>query len=172
MIFLMPKIPKKLFSITKLLFSLSLWKILQLDLIYKNIKTIIQLFKKIFFITAPQTSNKNNNNFTKSYNKYIKTPEILESKKQSFALLALLHLTISVIFFLYGVSFGFTTNNIGSSILCISISFLALTFAFRYHFWLFQLNNKKLGCSLKEWLNNKIETDNTTDEQYNKEPTT
>lgn len=28
--------------------------------------------------------------------------------------------------------------------------------AFRFHFWLFQLKNRRLGCSVKEWWNSQI----------------
>jgi hypothetical protein len=32
--------------------------------------------------------------------------------------------------------------------------------AFKYHFWMFQIKNKKLGCSFNEWKSNKIKNDN------------
>ena len=31
------------------------------------------------------------------------------------------------------------------------ITMLSLTLAFRYHFWYFQIKNKKLGCTPQEW---------------------
>ena len=34
-----------------------------------------------------------------------------------------------------------------------SISFLSLTKTFKYHFWLTQINKRKLGLTFKEWLN-------------------
>ena len=31
------------------------------------------------------------------------------------------------------------------------VMLLALTLAFRYHFWYFQMKQRRLGCSLREW---------------------
>lgn len=38
-----------------------------------------------------------------------------------------------------------------SSIVSIVITFLALTLAFRYHYWYFQIRERKLGCTFAEW---------------------
>jgi len=32
-----------------------------------------------------------------------------------------------------------------------AVSFVAIAQAIRYHFWLFQIKQRRLGCSLKEW---------------------
>ncbi|BCA96787.1 intracellular multiplication protein IcmV [Legionella antarctica] len=33
----------------------------------------------------------------------------------------------------------------------LSVTSIALVLAFRYHFWYFQIKNRKLGCTFKEW---------------------
>jgi len=38
----------------------------------------------------------------------------------------------------------------------LAITSLCLNNYFRYSFWLFQMKHRKLGCSFKEWFNNKI----------------
>ncbi len=36
---------------------------------------------------------------------------------------------------------------------CLGISIIILTQVFRYHFWLFQIKQRRLGCSFRNWLN-------------------
>jgi intracellular multiplication protein IcmV len=36
---------------------------------------------------------------------------------------------------------------------CLGISVVILTQIFRYHFWLFQIKQRRLGCSFRDWLN-------------------
>jgi len=38
----------------------------------------------------------------------------------------------------------------------VALTLYVLTQAFRYHFWLFQLRNRKLGCTLSEWWNARV----------------
>lgn len=35
---------------------------------------------------------------------------------------------------------------------CLAISIIILTQIFRYHFWLFQIKQRRLGCSFRDWL--------------------
>jgi intracellular multiplication protein IcmV len=43
-----------------------------------------------------------------------------------------------------------------TSLISFCLALYALTQAFRFHFWLFQLRNRKLGCSIKEWMNSEV----------------
>lgn len=36
---------------------------------------------------------------------------------------------------------------------CLGISVIILTQIFRYHFWLFQIKQRRLGCGFRDWLN-------------------
>jgi intracellular multiplication protein IcmV len=38
-----------------------------------------------------------------------------------------------------------------ATIYSLAIMLIALALAFRYHFWYFQIKERKLGCTLKEW---------------------
>jgi intracellular multiplication protein IcmV len=35
---------------------------------------------------------------------------------------------------------------------CLGFSFVILTQVFRYHFWIFQIRHRRLGCTFREWL--------------------
>ncbi len=46
-----------------------------------------------------------------------------------------------------------------SAALAFVVTLLCLVTACRYHFWYFQIKNHKLGCTIKEWLNEKVSGD-------------
>ncbi len=46
------------------------------------------------------------------------------------------------------------------ALLALAVTVLIGMHAFKYHFWMFQIKHKKLGCSFNEWKSNKIKNDN------------
>ena len=68
----------------------------------------------------------------------------------------------SILLFLLGVFFGvmgiyLTLNHLLAAGLVTQLfTFISFCFALYMHFWFFQLKNRKLGCSFKEWWENKI----------------
>lgn len=42
------------------------------------------------------------------------------------------------------------------SFLSIGVTSLLFSYAFRYHFWYFQIKNRRLGCTFKDWWQSKI----------------
>ena len=59
--------------------------------------------------------------------------------------LAVLILMYSVYLFIEGGHKG--------GIVALVVMFIALVLAFRYHFWYFQIKQRKLGCTIQEWFN-------------------
>lgn len=55
---------------------------------------------------------------------------------------------LALLFYTLGLLFdgSFKGAIIGLGGCCLTLSFM-----FRYHFWLFQLKKRKLGCTLQEW---------------------
>lgn len=66
------------------------------------------------------------------------------------------------IFFLLGFIlalyclYRFYSGQFLAGIVSFLLTGLAFVFSMFSHFWYFQIKNRKLGCSLKEWFNNKI----------------
>lgn len=46
------------------------------------------------------------------------------------------------------------------AILALAVTVLVGMHAFKYHFWMFQIKNRKLGCSFDEWKSNKVNSNN------------
>lgn len=40
-----------------------------------------------------------------------------------------------------------------SFVACVAITLVCLAQAFRYNFWLFQMKQRRLGCTFQDWLN-------------------
>lgn len=76
--------------------------------------------------------------------------EDLENQRKVFLSLAILLASIAIGVIAYGVRL-LIDRHFFSGALCFSISLVALTYAFKYHFWAFQIKQQKLGCTFKEW---------------------
>jgi len=46
----------------------------------------------------------------------------------------------------------FMEGSFRGGIASFALSCLVFSYTFRYHFWLFQIRQRKLGCTLREWL--------------------
>lgn len=57
---------------------------------------------------------------------------------------------LAMVLFCYG-TYHVVYGTLHSGILSFSLTFLSLAFAVRYHFWYFQISQKKLGCTLWQW---------------------
>lgn len=69
----------------------------------------------------------------------------------------LLTLSIVMVLFALGILsyavYQFVAGTIQGGVVSLVLFVLALTLAFRYHFWYFQMKQRKLGCTWQEWLN-------------------
>lgn len=75
----------------------------------------------------------------------------LYARQQEFFRLFVFYLVASLALFIYCVFLAFNGNFMG---FCMSfaLTIYALTHSFRYHFWQFQIKERKLGCTFKDWL--------------------
>lgn len=85
----------------------------------------------------------------------------LEQRKKEFTQFVWLFLGIAFIIIAYAIYMIFKGYPI-VGLISFCISLYALSQAFHFHFWLFQMKHRKLGCTLQEWFHSKI--DNTPSE--------
>ena len=76
----------------------------------------------------------------------------LMTRKKEFFRLFFISLLISILLFSYTMFITIKYTNLYSFILGLSVTFLSLVKTFKYHFWLTQINKKKLGLTFKEWI--------------------
>lgn len=87
------------------------------------------------------------------------TEEDITQRKKEFTQLLYSFIAISVAIILYALYMAIAGKMV-ASLIAFCLSLYTLSQAFRFHFWLFQLKNRKLGCTLKEWINSQIDTKN------------
>lgn len=114
----------------------------------KNNRSIFGFIKKFFIPDQAKTQE----SFEEALLRLKLTPVDLSQRTKEFSrlmwiwiFLFLINITYSI-YLLYNDFFrGFYP--------CLGISIIILTQIFRYHFWLFQIKQRRLGCSFRDWLN-------------------
>lgn len=74
----------------------------------------------------------------------------LQSKQTALYRLCLLMCGAALLVFAYAVYHLFY-GGYRATIISLAIMLIALALAFRYHFWYFQIRERKLGCTFREW---------------------
>ena len=74
----------------------------------------------------------------------------LLARQKGFIFICKIMLVWAAFFLIYAAYLFYTAGFIGG-ILSLVAMFLALTFAFRYHFWSFQIKQRQLGCTIYQW---------------------
>ncbi|QBR83300.1 type IV secretion protein IcmV [Legionella israelensis] len=68
---------------------------------------------------------------------------------------ALKRLSIFMVIVAFGIftyaGYHLFSGNIRATVVSLVVMLIALTLAFRYHFWYFQIKERKLGCTFREW---------------------
>lgn len=80
------------------------------------------------------------------------TEQDIAQRKKEFTRLLFFYTGLAIVIFLYAIYLAFA-HSIHGSIAAFAVTLIALAMVFRYHFWLFQIKQRRLGCSFKEWLN-------------------
>lgn len=92
------------------------------------------------------------------------TPEDIAQRKIEFTRLLFFFVGLSLIVILYGLYMAFT-GGLVSSLIAFCLSLYCLTQAFRFHFWLFQIKHRKLGCTWQEWFNSSVHSSESSSSQ-------
>jgi|GEM_PF-671420 len=88
----------------------------------------------------------------------------IASRKKEFTQLFYFFLTLSLVIITYGLYLAFTSNMV-STLIAFCLSIYTFSQSFRFHFWLFQLKSRKLGCTVKEWMNAAVNSEPETQTQ-------
>lgn len=74
----------------------------------------------------------------------------LVGRQRALLRLSLLMVLISGLIFSYSI-YHFINAHFKAGMISLVVMMIAVTLAFRYHFWYFQIKNRKLGCTIQEW---------------------
>ena len=123
-----------------------------LDIIKSATRYVWQMAKNVF---VPQKAERKET-FQEALVRLNLTEADLKNRQKEFSHLFLIYGAIGVVIVLYSLFLFYTLSFMGG-ILSLVVAALAFGVAFRYHFWLFQIKHRKLGCSLQEWWHSKID---------------
>lgn len=79
------------------------------------------------------------------------TPEELHLQAKRYLIFFYMYLLLAVLFGIYSILLIYKKNWLGFG-MSTALILYALSFAFRYHFFRFQILQQKLGCTVKEWI--------------------
>lgn len=74
----------------------------------------------------------------------------LLARQKGLLRLSILMVTIAFLLFAYSI-YLFASRGYMGGVVGLVVMFVALVLAFRYHFWYFQIKERKLGCTIQEW---------------------
>ncbi len=83
------------------------------------------------------------------------TEQDLIQRKKEFFRLVVVYTIIGLTIVMYGIYMA-VNQHFAAGLISICLSLFAFGQAFRFHFWLFQIQHRKLGCTVSEWLNSKV----------------
>jgi len=133
------------FSRAMFSFRVDLW----LD--YKNLKTNTQYYTNQFRSLYHITPLSRTETFEEAQDRLNLSPEFLELQQKNYLFLIYFYLILAVSVFCYCL-WLIQSGNIMGSLMSLAITLYALSFAFRYHFWRYQIQKRSLNCSLIQWL--------------------
>ena len=118
------------------------------DGLSKSTRIFHDFTKKLFSVN--KISDLDNANFAEVCLAYGITEEMLQKKCRVLKLQCAIFVVFGMLIFLYGC-YCLTELQFFSMLMSFLLTTLMLSLAFRAHFWLFQILQKKLGCTFKEW---------------------
>lgn len=74
----------------------------------------------------------------------------LFARQRGLYRLSVIMCVVAMMFFSYAL-YHLVFGGFKAVIVSLVLMFIALVLAFRYHFWYFQIKERKLGCTFREW---------------------
>lgn len=128
-------------------FNFRVGKWLDYDQLKRSTTKIASITRAVF---SPEHAERTET-FEQAMERLNLTESELQQRYTEFSRLFIIYLLIAVAIFSYSVWIAFTYKNILGFMMGFCITIFALTHVFRYHFWMFQIKHRKLGCTLREW---------------------
>jgi intracellular multiplication protein IcmV len=82
-------------------------------------------------------------------------PATLQLKERLFFRMSIAMLCMAILVLCY-VLYLFFSGVFFPGLFAFLIAMIILIYAYRFHFWYFQLKNRQLGCTFRDWLNAKV----------------
>lgn len=130
--------------VLKRLFNLRAWA--DWDRMRSMTLYLISFLKKLFI----PADNEVNESFATAQARLNLSNADLIIKQKSLLRLSFIMLGAAILLFIYAIYHLLLANFLAFG-LSLVVMLVALTLAFRYHFWSYQIKIRKLGCTIHEW---------------------
>lgn len=134
----------KIFRLISSIFNVRAW--FDWDRVRAFTLYLVTGFKKLFVPQKPQQVD----SFKEVSKKMDLNDESLSKKEQALLRLSILMLSFACIILGYA-GYQLFYGSIKAFLVSFVLTLIALTLAFRYHFWYYQIRHRKLGCTFDEW---------------------
>ncbi len=105
-------------------------------------------FAKKFFIPEQATTQES---FDQALARLRVTEADLTQRIKEFTRLLWIWIVLLIVCIAYSLHL-LTEHALRGFFPCLGLSFVILTQVFRYHFWIFQVKHRRLGCTFRDWL--------------------
>lgn len=132
-------------KVTKPFVDLSSW--LNVKQIKSYGSSIVDVAKDLFIPQTPQ----HNETFEQAIKRMGLTEIDIQKRQKEFRLLALMFALIALSLLGYFIYLIIVQSSFLAKIVTIALLLMVSAKLFNYHFWLFQIKKRQLGCTFKEW---------------------
>ena len=120
---------------------------LGLNAVKQNTRTTWDLIKGLFIIPTPERAE----TFDEAVKRFNLTSADILEREKDYLFYAFIFLVLAVSLLAFGCYLLFVDRSFAGFVLGIAVAALFTSQAFRYHFWYFQMKQRKLGCTFDEW---------------------
>ncbi len=140
----------RIVKIFKNIFNVRFW--LDYDRLHTFFKYVGSSLKTMFVPQKRKAKPNDHESFNKAVLNLNLSEKNLLAKQKNLYLTSVLLSGMAVLLILY-TGYLLVYGSYQGAVVGLSVTLITSTLAFRYHFWYFQIKNKKLGCSFREWFN-------------------
>lgn len=135
----------RIVTILSSIFNLRAW--IDFDRLKSFTTYLVNGFKKMF---VPQKLTGPGESFEDAMSRLNISEKDLQDKKTALYRLSLLMCVAALFIFAYAI-YHLVYGGYRAVIISLVVMLIALVLAFRYHFWYFQIKERRLGCTMQEW---------------------
>ncbi len=130
--------------VLKRIFNFKSW--LDVDRIKLFTLYLLNAFKKIFVPNSATESE----SFNLAKSRLNLSDSELAARQAGLLRLSIIMVAVGFVMFIY-TAYLLYHGSFKGGVISIVLMLIALVLAFRYHFWYFQIKERKLGCTIQEW---------------------
>lgn len=122
-----------------------------LDEVKRSGRTIKNLYSDLYGSEAKSAQSKAPQSFEQAVKQYGLTEQDIQKRMKTHLIVAICCFIAIFPVFIYALYLFFAKVMILPGFVALMVSFLLSAYAFREHFNYFQMKQRRLGCSVKEW---------------------